>query len=153
MRRKEKEIKNKEEMEDIIKKAIICRLGLSSNDQPYIVPLNFGYENNELHFHCAKAGKKMDMIQKNNNVCFEIETDTELIKREHACVGWTMYYSSVLGFGKASVIDDIDEKKRSLDIIMKHYTGKSEFDYTQKNLRGVGIIKVVIENMTGKKNG
>jgi nitroimidazol reductase NimA-like FMN-containing flavoprotein (pyridoxamine 5'-phosphate oxidase superfamily) len=153
MRRKEKEIKNKEEMEDIIKKAIICRLGLSSNDQPYIVPLNFGYENNELHFHCAKAGKKMDMIQKNNNVCFEIETDTELIKGEHACVGWTMYYSSVIGFGKASVIDDIDEKKRSLDIIMKHYTGKSEFDYTEKNLRGVGIIKVVIENMTGKKNG
>lgn len=153
MRRKEREIKSKKEMEGIIREAIICRLALSVNDQPYIVPLNFGYENNELHFHCAIGGKKMEMIKKNNNVCFEIETDTKLIKGEHACVGWTMHYSSVIGFGKAFLIDGLEEKKKSLDIIMKQYTGKSDFDYTEKNLRGVGILKVVIESMTGKKNG
>lgn len=152
MRRKEREINNKEEMEGIIKNAIICRLGLSYNDHPYIVPLNFGYEDNEFHFHCAKGGKKMEMIQKNNKVCFEIETDTKLIKGEHACVGWTMHYSSVIGFGKAFIIDELDEKKRSLDIIMKQYTGKKGYEYTEKNLRGVGIIKVVIESMTAKKN-
>src|ERR1035437_62511 len=152
MRRKEKEIKNKEEMEDIIKKAIICRLGLSNNDQPYIVPLNFGYENNELHFHCAKAGKKIDMIKKNKNVCFEIETDTELIKGEHACIDWKMHYKSVIGFGKASIVDVDEEKRRSLDIIMKQYTGNSGFAYTEKNIRSVDIIKVVIDSMSGKKN-
>ena len=153
MRRKEKEIKNKKEIEGIIKKAIVCRLGLSFNDQPYIVPLNFGYEKNELHFHSAKAGKKMELIKKNKNVCFEIEADAELIKGEHACIDWKMYYSSVIGYGKAFIVEDMEEKKKSLDIIMKHYTGKSKFDYTEKNIRGVGIIKVVIESMTGKKNG
>lgn len=152
MRRKEREIKNKKEIEGIIEKAIVCRLGLSVNDLPYIVPLNFGYEKNELHFHCAKAGKKLDMIRKNNKVCFEIETDTELIKGEHACVGWTMHYTSVIGFGKAFIVEELDEKKRSLEIIMKLYTGKSDFEYTEKNLRGVGIIKVVIDTMSGKKN-
>ena len=153
MRRKEREIKNKKEIEGIIKKALICRLGLSSNDHPYIVPLNFGYKNNILYFHCAKAGKKTDIIKKNNNVCFEIEVDAELIKGEHACIDWKMHYSCVIGFGKAFIIEDIEEKKKSLDIIMEHYTGKSKFDYTEKNIRGVGIIKVVIESMTGKKNG
>ena len=153
MRRKEKEIKDKKEIEAIIKTAIICRLGLSSDDLPYIIPLNFGYKNKELHFHCAKAGKKIDIIKKNNNVCFEIEVDTELIKGEHACIGWKMHYSSVIGFGKASIIDDPEEKKKSLDIIMNHYTGNSKFDYTEKNIKSVGIIKVVIESITGKTNG
>lgn len=152
MRRKEREIKSKKEIEGIIKKAIVCRLGLSVNDQPYIVPLNFGYEKNELHFHCSKAGKKLDMIRKNNHVCFEIESDMELIKSEHACVGWTMHYASVIGFGKAFIVDELEEKKRSLEIIMKQYTGKKGYEYTEKNLRGVGIIKVLIESMTGKKN-
>lgn len=153
MRRKEKEIKSISEIEDIINKALICRLGLSLNNQPYVIPLNFGYKSNELHFHCAIAGKKIDFIRENNNVCFEIDSDTELVVGQHACVGWTMKYKSVIGFGKAYIIEDFDEKIKSMDIIMEHYSGTSGFEYTEKNIRGVGIIKVVIESVSGKKSG
>src|ERR1035437_1270829 len=152
MRRKEREITDVTIIEDIIGKAIICRLGLSLHDKPYIVPLNFGYKNNELHFHCAKRGLKTDILEKNNNVCFEIETDTELIKGEHACIDWTMKYKSVIGFGKAFLIEDNAEKIKSLNIIMEHYTGKPQTVFTEKNVRSVSVIKVVIESMTGKIN-
>ena len=150
MRRKEREVTDKKAIEEIILKAEICRLGLSLNDKPYIVPLNFGYKDNALHFHCAKRGFKTDIIKENNNVCFEIETDTELIKGEHACVDWKMKYKSVIGFGKAYMIDDAEEKISSLNIIMEHYTGKSQAVFTEKNVRSVSIIKVVIESMSGK---
>jgi nitroimidazol reductase NimA-like FMN-containing flavoprotein (pyridoxamine 5'-phosphate oxidase superfamily) len=63
MRKKDKEIKDKELMESILKRAIICRMGLSENNVPYIVPLNFGYKNNFLYFHSAKEGRKIDMIR------------------------------------------------------------------------------------------
>jgi len=152
MRRKEREVTDVKTIEGIINNALICRLGLSLNEKPYIVPLNFGYKNNELYFHCAKRGLKTDIIEKNNNVCFEIETDTELIKGEHACIDWKMKYKSVIGFGKAFLIEDNEEKTRSLNIIMEHYTGKPQSVFTEKNVRSVSIIKVVIESMTGKVN-
>lgn len=152
MRRKEREVTDIKIIEGILQKAIICRLGISLNDKPYIVPLNFGYKHNELHFHCAKRGLKTDMLAKNNQVCFEVETDTELIVGEHACIGWTMKYKSVIGFGKAFLIDDMAEKIKSLSIIMEHYTGKPTTEFTEKNVRSVNVIKVVIESMSGKIN-
>ena len=152
MRRKEREITDVKIIEDIIRKATICRLGLSLNEKPYIVPLNFGYTNNELHFHCAKRGMKTDIIEKNNNVCFEIETDVELVMGEHACIDWKMKYKSVIGFGKAFLIDNDAEKIKSLNIIMEHYTGKPQTVFTEKNVRSIRIIKVIIESMSGKMN-
>ncbi len=152
MRRKEREVTDIKKIEEIIGKAMICRLGLSLDDQPYIVPLNFGYKNRELHFHCAKRGMKTDIIEKNNHVCFEIETDTELIKGEHACTGWKMKYKTVIGFGKAFLVDDDSEKIKSLNMIMEHYSGKPESVFTEKNVRSVRVIKVVIESMSGKVN-
>ena len=152
MRRKEREVTDKKAIEDIIRKATICRLGLSLNNKPYIVPMNFGYKNNELYFHCAKRGMKTDIILENNQVCFEIETDTELVKGEHACIDWKMHYQSVIGFGKACMLETADEKTKGLNIIMEHYTGKTETAFTVKNIRSVSIIKVEIESMTGKRS-
>ena len=71
MRRKDKEIKDKEVIESIIKRATVCRIALSENNVPYIVPLSFGYKDNCLYFHSAPEGRKIDIIKQNNNVCFE----------------------------------------------------------------------------------
>ena len=152
MRKKDKEIKDKNTIESIIKRATVCRIGLSENNVPYIVPLNFGYENNCLYFHSAKEGKKIDMIRKNNSVCFEIDMDTELVEAENAC-GWGMKYYSIIGFGKAFLVDDFDEKRKALDIIMEHYSGKSSFEYSEEAVINAAIIKVEMEIMTGKKSG
>ncbi len=75
MRRKEKEVKDVKLVESIIEKASVCRLGLSLNNMPYIVPLCFGYQDRCLYFHSAIEGKKISMIKSNNNVCFEVDID------------------------------------------------------------------------------
>ena len=63
-----------------------------------------------------------------------------------------MKYRSVIGFGKASFVDDLEEKKKGLDAIMEHYAGRS-FDYPEPALKETTIIKVEIESMTGKQSG
>ncbi|NIS63380.1 MAG: pyridoxamine 5'-phosphate oxidase family protein [Proteobacteria bacterium] len=152
MRRKDKEIKDKNAITSIIKKATVCRIGLSENNVPYIVPLNFGYKDNCLYFHSAREGKKIDMIRSNNDVCFEMDTDSEIVKGEDAC-GWSMKYCSVIGFGKASFVEGVEGKREALDIIMEHYSGKLPFNYPDETVNNAAIIKVKIESMTGKKSG
>lgn len=152
MRKKDKEIKEKHVIESIIKRATICRVGLCGNDVPYVVPLNFGYRDNCLFFHSGKEGKKIDMMRKNNTICFEIDVDSELMQAEDPCK-WSMKYYSVIGFGRAFLLEDPEEKRQALNIIMEHYSGKSSREYPEEPLNSVAIIKVEIENMTGKKSG
>ncbi|MHC4557640.1 MAG: pyridoxamine 5'-phosphate oxidase family protein [Planctomycetota bacterium] len=151
MRREEKEINNIATIEGIIRKARVCRLALSENGRPYIVPLCFGYKDNNLYFHCASEGKKLDIIKKNNNVCFEVDIDLELVKSKTAC-GYNMKYQSVIGFGKAELLDDIESKRKALDIIMQNYSDES-FEYPVEAVKNtVTIIRVKVESMTGKKS-
>jgi len=142
---------DREEIESIIKKADFCRLGLSDNNNPYIVPLNFGYRDRCLYFHTAKVGKKIDMIKTNNRVCFELDIDHEVVRAENPC-DWNMKYRSVIGYGRAFLLEDIDEKRRALDIIVEHYSGRLN-EYDEKLVNRLAIIKLQVESMTGKKSG
>ena len=151
MRRKDQEITDIAAIEDIIHKAQICHLGLSENGLPYIVPLCFGYKDNAFYFHSAREGKKLDILRKNNNVCFEIDIDQELVKGKKAC-NCSMKYRSVIGFGRAELIDDIESKCRALNIIMQNYF-EGLFRYPEESIENIVIIKVEIESMTGKKLG
>jgi hypothetical protein len=116
---------------------------------PYIVPLCFGYKDKRLYFHCAHEGKKIDILKRNNRVCFEVEVDQELVASEAACA-WGMKFRSVVGFGRAFFIDDAESKKRALDIIMRHYSDK-RYAYDEDVLSKTLIIEVEIDCMTGKQ--
>ncbi len=92
------------------------------------------------------------MIQSNMNACFEVDIDHELIEAEEACK-WGMKYYSVIGFGKASIVEDPEEKRKGLDVIMAHYSHASHYEYPESRLQPMLVIKVQIEQMTGKKSG
>ncbi|MCP4610553.1 MAG: pyridoxamine 5'-phosphate oxidase family protein [Planctomycetes bacterium] len=151
MRRKDQEINDIGIIEGIIRKGQVCRLALSENGRPYIVPLCFGYKENNLYFHTAREGKKLDILRKNNNVCFEIDIDQELVKGKKVC-NCSMKYRSVIGFGKAELIEDIESKRKAFNIIMQNYL-EGLFKYPEESVKNTVIIKVEIESMTGKKLG
>ncbi len=152
MRRKDKEIKDKIEIETIIKRAQVCRIGLSEDNMPYIIPVNYGFRNNCLYIHSASEGKKIDIIKKNNNICFEIDLDHELSISDVQCTS-SMKYRSVIGFGKAKIIENLQEKQEALDIILDHYSPNSIANYNEKLIKKLAVIKIIIEKMTGKKSG
>ena len=151
MRRNDKQINDISVIEDILNRATVCRLAMCENNQPYVIPLCFGYEDNALYLHCSREGKKLDILKKNNNVCFEIDIEHEIIKAGQAC-DWGMKYKSVIGFGKAVFIEDIESKLKALDVIMQQYS-EGSFEYPENAIKNIVLIKVEIESMTGKQSG
>jgi nitroimidazol reductase NimA-like FMN-containing flavoprotein (pyridoxamine 5'-phosphate oxidase superfamily) len=151
MRRKDKEITDTEVIDDIICRSTCCRLALSETNQPYIVPVCFGYRNRTLYVHSAREGKKIDILRKNKNVCVEFDVDHELVKADRACT-WGMKYRSVICYGTALFVDDDRKKREALDVIMAHYSSGS-FEYNDKKLADSIVIKIEIESMTGKQSG
>ena len=151
MRKKEKEITDPAEIEQIIKQAKVCRLGLVDGSEPYVVPVCFGYENNAFYFHCAPEGRKLELIRNNNRVCVEIDTDVEITGAEKPC-GWSARYRSVIGVGRAHILEDEADKIRGLTVLMRQFEGKGtavEFEKADRT----AVVRIDIENITGKKSG
>ena len=154
MRRKDREIVDEKVMISIIEKAIICRVAMCWQDEPYMIPMNFGYQDNYIYLHSAREGRKLDILRNNNKVCIEFDADVELVQSQKAC-NTEMKYKSVLAFGKAVILKDIVEKKKALDIIMHHYYNHDSlfaFHYPEDALEKIIIIKVRVEGMTGKES-
>ncbi len=138
------------EVEDIMNSARVCHLALADEHQPYVVPLCFGYREKALYFHTGKTGRKMDVLKKNNRVCFEVTTDVDMVPAENPCK-WNMRYRSVVGEGRAFMVEDPAEKRKALDVIVEHYGG-TPAAYDETRVSNLAVIKVTIERMTGKKS-
>jgi nitroimidazol reductase NimA-like FMN-containing flavoprotein (pyridoxamine 5'-phosphate oxidase superfamily) len=155
MRRKDREITETGDMLALIERCKVCRLGMSDGGQAYIVPLNFGYtfaDNSlALFFHSAREGRKIDILQKNKRVCFEIDCGHELLEAETAC-GHGFAFSSLIGFGTIEFISGPGEKTRALNILMKHQTGKDiQYSYSEAELNAVCVYKMNVAEFTGKR--
>ncbi len=155
MRRNDREVTDLFELEQIIKSCSVCRLGLSQNNIPYVVPLNFGYELSggrlTLFFHSAKEGTKLDIIKGNPNVCFEMDCGHELVAGKTAC-SCTMKYESVIGSGKIELVDDVQDRKYALSKIMEKYTGKMCSEFEEAVMNHVAVLKVNVSVFTGKRH-
>ena len=163
MRRNDKEIKDVKLIKSLLKKALVCRVALCDGNKPYIIPMNFAFKDNCLYLHSAREGKKIDVIKKNNSICFEVDAKTELLKSEKPC-NWTMNYLSVVGSGDAQFLDEVEDKIRALNIIMAKYSdegssnqdvekpNKTVFEYSRESIKKLAIIKVNITEITGKKS-
>ena len=150
MRRKDKEITDIEKIEEVIKKATVCRLGLVDRDEAYIVPVNFGYERNAVYFHSALEGRKIELIKKNNKVCFEIDTDVGVEKTDKSTCSVT--YRSVIGAGRAHILETDEEKLHGLKVIMRQCAG-GEYGFSEEKWDSVLVVEIKIESITGKQSG
>ncbi|HUX96931.1 MAG TPA: pyridoxamine 5'-phosphate oxidase family protein [Bacteroidales bacterium] len=153
MRRADRQIKKNSDIELIISRCDVCRIAFADKNTPYIVTLNFGYRpgNNAcLYFHCAPEGRKIELIARNNYVCFEMDTDHSLYSGKKGC-DWGMKYSSILGYGRISIISDKTEKNMGLDFIMAHYSAKNDFSYDEKIMDATTVLRLDIEEITGKQ--
>jgi uncharacterized protein len=150
MRRKDKEITSKKEIEKVIRSSLVCRLAMADHDQPYIVPLCFGLAKNALYFHCAPEGRKLEILRNNPSVCFEFDSGVQLVPGKKPCdIG--MKYKSVIGSGIASVVSNEAERKRGLRAVVRQYS-KTSGAFSPQKLARTLILKVDILEMTGKSS-
>ncbi len=152
MRRAKQEIIAKEALEEILSNSIVCRIAMvDENNIPYIVPYNYGYKDNYIYIHSAHVGKKIDILKNNNNVCFEIEQKADIISADIPCA-WSAYYRSVIGYGKIELIEEFEEKKKALEIIMHHYGAKGDMAFEEIHINTITIQKLKIDKITGKQS-
>jgi len=132
----------------------VCRIATQDEEGLYIVPLNFGYlyhdEKLTLFLHSAKEGRKVNAFSKNDKIAFEMDYEHRLIEGDIACkYGYT--FKSIIGNGQISVVDNAEEKKKALSVLMKHQTGK-DFSFDDNTANSVLVYKINVSNFTGKQN-
>ena len=153
MRRKDREVTKSEDIKGIIEKCKVCHLAMVDNGQPYVIPMNFGYELDNrtlfLYFHSAKSGRKIEILNKNNAICFEMAIEGKLENIMDPCNSG-YYFESVLGVGRVEFVDDISEKCKALTLLMKHQANR-DFTFTEKQAEGVCVFKVISTDFTGKR--
>ena len=148
MRRNEREITDRKEIDDIIRRCRVCHLAMCVDGQPYIIPLNFGYDGRFLYFHTAPEGRKINIIKGNNRVSFEFDILHDIVTAEQACK-WGAKYESVMGSGTAEIVDDLDAKKEALEWIMRQY-GNGAWDFKEEILKKTLVLRVRILEISGK---
>jgi nitroimidazol reductase NimA-like FMN-containing flavoprotein (pyridoxamine 5'-phosphate oxidase superfamily) len=158
MRRNDKKIESAAELAELLQSGDICHLSMVDDGKPYVIPLNYGYieggyleggtTNGALYFHSAPEGRKLDILRKNPQVCFCIVADHQLIEGVKAC-SWSASYRSVIGTGKAFILTEPAEKDEGLKILMAQYSDR-DYEFSEKDLERVVVIRVEIEEMSGK---
>jgi hypothetical protein len=150
VRRNDREVKDPKLVEALLMRAEYVHLAMWDGAAPYVVPVNFGFEDGVLYFHGAPKGRKAECLRAHDRVSFSAVAHYELLRGEKAC-DYTAHYQSVCGEGRASFIEDPAEKARALDIIMRH-DGGPEGGYDEKVLARTALVKVVVETLSGKAN-
>jgi nitroimidazol reductase NimA-like FMN-containing flavoprotein (pyridoxamine 5'-phosphate oxidase superfamily) len=144
----------KEELESVITQSDICFVGITEADgSPYVIPMNFGYSDNEIILHSGPHGKHLNLLALNNRVCVTFCTDGKLVYQhpDVAC-SYSMLAKSVLCKGSVTFIENMDEKEEAMNITMKNYTDRP-FKYSKPALENVKVWRVKIDEMTGKSFG
>lgn len=154
MRRSDREVIDINDILSIIDKCDSCNLGLSLNDIPYVVPLNFGYTFSDgklsLYFHGAKEGKKHDIIAENPNACFSMDCAHKLLASDKGCA-YSMLFESVMGSGKIENLSGVEEKRAGLVALMRKYNPNCDFSFTDAEVAAVSVLRLNVEEFTAKR--
>ena len=153
MTKRERQVTDENQIRSILDTAKVLHLGLAVDDEPYVVPMNYGYTMEDgklvLYLHSALRGKKLDMIRRNPKVFFEMDCDLDPFEGEKPCQ-YGLAYSSVMGRGIAMIVEDVEEKKKAMSVLMKTQTGK-DFSFEDRLVSIVSVIRIDVLEYTAKK--
>ena len=150
--KREIRITEPDEIARILNTAKVLHMGLAVDNEPYVLPMNYGYTLEDgrlvLYLHSAVKGRKLDMIRSNPKVSFSIDCDRMPFEGRVACQ-YGMVYSSVMGKGTATIVEDVEEKKQAMSILMKTQTGK-DFTFEDRLVSIVAVIRIDVTEYTAK---
>jgi len=159
MRNKANEVTDKDEILQILDNCERCRLGFSDGGVPYVIPINYGFTFGSdgeltLFFHCAREGRKIDIIKKNPVVCFEIDCDYRM--NPHSNPGkFAIKYESLIGSGTIEIVEDFQEKRMILGNMIRKFRKYNPLyhptPWTDDRINEVAIMKLVLDEYKAKR--
>ncbi len=152
MKKKEREITNKNKIIEILKNGKFATISMCRANEPYIVTLSYGFDlkRNSLYFHSAKEGLKVEFLRENSNVCGTIVDDLGYVMND--C---SHKYRSIVFWGKMATVEDLEEKKHGFNIILNHLEDnpgkiKKRLLKNKQAYDNICIIRLNIIEITGK---
>ena len=138
------------EAETFLEEQKVGRLAISSNDHPYVVPLNYLYLDKKIYFHSAKEGQKNVFLSDNPKVCFEVDELLGFIEGKEEC-SYAPLYKSVIAYGKASIVKEKTEKKKVLSSLVQKYYGSKPDSFANTMLENTLVVVIEVSRLTGKQ--
>ena len=152
MTKRERQVTDENQIRHILDTAKVLHLGMAVDNEPYVLPMNYGYRLEDgrltLYLHSAVKGRKLDMIRANSKVSFSIDCDRMPFEGRVPCQ-YGLVYSSIMGRGTATIVDDVEEKKQAMSILMKTQTGK-DFTFEDRLVSIVAVIRIDATEFTAK---
>ena len=150
--KREARVTDPEQIRHILDTAQVLHLGLAVDNEPYVIPMNYGYALEDgrliLYLHSAVKGKKLDMIRANPKVFFSMDCDRMPFEGRVPCQ-YGLVYSSIMGRGTATLVEDVEEKKQAMSLLMKTQTG-GDFTFEDRLVSIVAVIRIDVAEYTAK---
>ena len=139
------------EIEELLARALVGRLGMSRDKEPYVVPVCFVYHGGKIYFHSARHGRKMDFMRANPAVCFQVD-EYSLVSSSKPCK-FTMNYHSVVAVGRVRFLSDSGEKLKILKLLVRKYDRDNLAELlSEKKTNRVEVGEITVTEISGKKN-
>jgi uncharacterized protein len=142
---------NNEHVNIVLKNALYCRIGMADKNLPYVVTVNFGYDESYIYFHGSEKGKKVDIITANPNVCFQLDYGAEILSSAKSC-NWGTKFRSIIGYGKVELLSNEKEKEKALLAIMEKYSGKKEHEFNEHVMAHTNVYRIKRNNIEARHN-
>ena len=154
MRRQERELKNRETIEAMLKQSPVGRMAtINRKGFPVIKPVNFFFWDGKVYIHSSKKGEKIGDIRRGSPVCFEIDEPIAYVAASGPACRASYYYRSIIIKGKAALVGRRSGKLEILEKLMEKYQPEGGYEgFAEEIVAKTAIIEISIEEMTGKEN-
>lgn len=136
----------------VLDEARIMHLALTGDDGPYCLPVNFARKGRHIYLHSGTSGKKLDMLAKDNRVCFSAQADVRLKTASLAC-NWGYDFRSVVGFGTVDILTDETERRHGLETIVHKWAGKAMAVNEKIFAAQTLVLRINVSEATLRTNG
>jgi nitroimidazol reductase NimA-like FMN-containing flavoprotein (pyridoxamine 5'-phosphate oxidase superfamily) len=148
--REDEFIESREEMEEILREEAWGCLGLTADGQSYVVPLNYGYVDGKILFHCGLEGRKLDLIRKNPGVCFTVARQSGDVQDHPGGKPCHVDNDSVICYGTARIVEDLDEREQLLNAFNRVFRPNAPW-LDRKRIAHCLAVEITIREMTGRR--
>ncbi|MDD2512160.1 MAG: pyridoxamine 5'-phosphate oxidase family protein [Proteiniphilum sp.] len=143
-----------ERIEKVIRSCTLCYVGMADGEgNPYVLPMNFGYEEGVIWLHSAQEGHSITILEQHPKVCITFCTDPKLVwQHEKVACSYRMQATSVICRGRVIFVEEEEVKEMALHSIMRQYSGRT-FSYSAPSVRNVKIWKVEVDDLSAREFG
>ena len=143
---------DREVVNQILDEGFICHVGFVADGQPFVIPTGYARADETLLIHGSQASRMLRALGQGIDVCVTVTLIDALVLARSA-FHHSMNYRSVVIFGRASVIEDREEKLRALFALSEHMIPGRWNDVrepTEDELRQTTVLSLPIEEASAK---